>query len=116
MFPRKETVHRGCAGSRRLQTASLPALVESLEKRLLLTVAYGVIDENLAAPIGPVLAGFDTRAYPTDQVMKWLRQNTNLSWVGYYLYPAPSRNNPDNGGASWMGQFPSLSYQQWNVA
>ena len=30
-------------------------------------------------------AGFDSVAYPGDDVMAWLKANTNLSFAGYYL-------------------------------
>ena len=63
-----------------------------------------------------ILAGFDTHTYPTDSVMAWLHQNSNLSWVGYYLYPAPSRNVAGNGGSSWMGHRSTLLTQGWTVA
>ena len=37
-------------------------------------------------------AGFDCLAYPGDDMMEWLKANTNFSFVGFYLAPAPSRS------------------------
>jgi hypothetical protein len=82
----------------------------------LATDNFTIINNDGGTSTGTVLAGFDTRAYPTDQAMAWLRQNSNLAWVGYYLYPAPSRNVASNGGSSWMGHFPTLATQGWTVA
>lgn len=48
-------------------------------------------------------AGFDCDAYPGDAVMQAIIQNTNLSWCGFYLGPAPS-----HGDRSWMGKLQSL--------
>ncbi len=82
----------------------------------LATDNFTIVNNDGGASTGTVLAGFDTRAYPTDQAMAWLRQNSNLAWVGYYLYPAPSRNVASNGGSSWMGHFFTLAAQGWAVA
>jgi len=82
----------------------------------LATDNFSIYNTDVVTPPGTILAGFDTYAYPTDPVMEWLRQNSNLSWVGYYLYPAPSRNVASGGGNSWMGHFPTLSTQGWTVA
>jgi hypothetical protein len=54
-------------------------------------------------------AGFDTETYPGIDMMNWLQANTNLSWCGYYLAPAPNRSP-----TGWPGQFTSLS-PQWGV-
>jgi 3-methyladenine DNA glycosylase Mpg len=69
---------------------------------------------------GPV-AGFDTHSYPGAQIMDWLspkEHNYNFQWTGFYLYPAPSRNQPLNGGDSWMGQgvLADLVNHDWKVA
>jgi hypothetical protein len=48
--------------------------------------------------------------------MEWLIDHTDMRWVGYYLYPAPSRNVASNGGSSWMGNFATLAGQGWRVA
>jgi|SRR5471032_1436912 len=55
-------------------------------------------------------AGFDTKVYPKISMMTWLRSNSNLSWCGYYLAPAP--NHGDN---SWMGSY-GLLRDDWGVA
>ncbi|HZQ47505.1 MAG TPA: glycoside hydrolase domain-containing protein [Verrucomicrobiae bacterium] len=67
------------------------------------------IQNNDSGSSDTVLAGFDCYAYPGDAAMTWLFANSNLRWVGYYLYPAPSRNVAANGGNSWMGQLHSLN-------
>jgi Domain of unknown function (DUF1906) len=43
--------------------------------------------------------------------MDWLKANTNLSWCGYYLAPAPSHTS-----TSWMGRRPTLVGKGWGVA
>lgn len=56
-------------------------------------------------------AGFDSLAYPGDSVMAWLKANTNLSFVGFYLAPAPSRPTSD-----WMTRRATLAAQGWGFA
>jgi hypothetical protein len=56
-------------------------------------------------------AGFDSLAYPGDQVMAWLRQKTNLVFVGFYLAPAPSRAD-----SRWMDRRGVLAGQDWGFA
>ncbi len=56
-------------------------------------------------------AGFDSLSYPGDAVMAWLKANTNLSFVGFYLAPAPSRPT-----SAWMDKFAVLSGQGWGFA
>jgi len=56
-------------------------------------------------------AGFDSLAYPGDNVMAWLKANTNLSFVGFYLAPAPSRPTSD-----WMDCRSVLAGQNWGFA
>jgi hypothetical protein len=53
-------------------------------------------------------AGFDSLSYPGDDMMQWLKANTNFRFVGFYLAPAPSRPNSD-----WMGKYGLLSGQGW---
>jgi autotransporter passenger strand-loop-strand repeat protein len=61
----------------------------------------------------PGVAGFDQSDYPGNAVMAALWQNTNLSWVGYYLYPAPSRSS---NHVQWMGHRATLAAQGWHIA
>jgi hypothetical protein len=56
-------------------------------------------------------AGFDSLDYPGDAVMAWLKANTNFSFVGFYLAPAPSQPS-----TAWMTRFPTLSAQGWGFA
>lgn len=56
-------------------------------------------------------AGFDTDIFPGQLQLDWLKSNTNLSWCGYYLAPAP--NHPDD---SWMGNRQALIEQGWGAA
>lgn len=56
-------------------------------------------------------AGFDSLAYPGDDVMAWLKANTNLSFVGFYLAAAPSRPTSD-----WMDCRSVLAGQNWGFA
>jgi hypothetical protein len=57
-----------------------------------------------------LFVGFDCLAYPGDAQMQWLKQNTNLSWCGYYIAPAPSHSDQ-----SWMGERGSLSNSGWGL-
>jgi len=59
----------------------------------------------------PGFAGFDRSDYPGDQVMKWLKANTNLVWCGYYLGPSPS-----HAGTTWMTRRPALAAAGWGIA
>ncbi|MCF2151904.1 DUF1906 domain-containing protein [Desmonostoc muscorum LEGE 12446] len=56
-------------------------------------------------------AGFDRLQYPGDSVMQWLRDNTNLAWIGFYLAPAPSQ--PYTG---WMLKHDFLKNLGWGFA
>ena len=59
----------------------------------------------------PNFTGFDSLAYPGDGMMQWLKANTNLSFCGFYLAPAPSRPN-----SPWMGKRATLAAQGWGFA
>jgi VCBS repeat-containing protein len=82
--------------------------------------ATSQLDITVQVPllIDTIVAGFDTSQYPGDSTMGWLRQHTNLDWVGYYLYPAPSRNDQKDDPAdnSWMGHRATLEAQGWRLA
>src|SRR3954453_11452693 len=56
-------------------------------------------------------AGVDVSAYPGDKVMKFLKQNTNLVWSGFYLGPAPSHK-----GTDWMTTRNTLVTMGWGLA
>jgi hypothetical protein len=60
---------------------------------------------------GGMHAGFDRLQYPGDDVMTALWQQTNLSWCGLYLAPAPSQ--PYTG---WMTKVATLRAQGWGLA
>ena len=49
-----------------------------------------------------ITSGFDRSVYPGNNYMDWLLANTNLIWVGFFLYPSPSRAAPGKGLDSWM--------------
>jgi len=53
-------------------------------------------------------AGFDTDQFPGLEQLGWLKSNTNFSWCGYYLAPAPSHD--DQG---WMSNRNALLAQGW---
>lgn len=55
-------------------------------------------------------AGFDTDTFPGQAQLAWLKTNTNLTWCGYYLAPAPSRDD-----TSWMGNRHTLIDQGWGL-
>jgi len=54
--------------------------------------------------------GFDTYAYPGDEVMRNWRDNAPYEWVGYYL------NAPCHDGDSWMGKRERLADMGWGMA
>lgn len=55
--------------------------------------------------------GFDTYAYPGDDLMRaWLDQSVPYEWVGYYL-PAPCHS-----GTTWMGKRQRLADMGWGMA
>lgn len=59
----------------------------------------------------PGFAGFDRSDYPGDQVVNWLKANTNLVWCGYYLGPSPS-----HAGTTWMTRRAGLVAAGWGIA
>ena len=55
--------------------------------------------------------GFDTYAYPGDDVMRaWRHRDVPYEWVGYYL-PAPCHK-----GRSWVGKRDRLADMGWGMA
>lgn len=55
--------------------------------------------------------GFDTYAYPGDDVMRaWRHKDVPYEWVGYYL-PAPCHK-----GRSWVGKRDRLADMGWGMA
>ncbi|MGH7677261.1 MAG: glycoside hydrolase domain-containing protein [Gemmatimonadaceae bacterium] len=56
-------------------------------------------------------AGFDTYAYPGDEIMRaWRHPEVPFEWVGYYL-PAPCHD-----GRSWVGKRERLASMGWGIA
>ena len=56
-------------------------------------------------------AGFDSVAYPGDDVMAWLKANTNLSFAGYYL-----QSMVEDKAYNWPGRRATLVAQGWGLA
>ena len=55
--------------------------------------------------------GFDTYAYPGDEVMQaWRHRDVPYEWVGYYL-PAPCHK-----GRTWVGKRERLASMGWGMA
>jgi hypothetical protein len=55
--------------------------------------------------------GFDTYAYPGDEVMNaWRHESVPYEWVGYYL-PAPCHK-----GTTWVGKRERLAAMGWGMA
>ena len=59
----------------------------------------------------PGYAGFDISDYPGAAQMDWLKNNSNLTWCGFYLGSAPSHPS-----ASWMNARADLAKQGWGFA
>jgi len=58
-------------------------------------------------------AGVDRLAYPGNEFMSYLMDQSNLLWTGFYLAPAPSQGN-----TSWMSHLADLHAMGpgWGVA
>ena len=56
-------------------------------------------------------SGIDSANYFGQATLSWLMENTNLSWCGYYLAPAPSHHD-----TSWMGKRSDLINGGWGLA
>ncbi|HMC57354.1 MAG TPA: glycoside hydrolase domain-containing protein [Gemmatimonadaceae bacterium] len=54
--------------------------------------------------------GFDTYAYPGDEVMRDWRSSAPYEWVGYYL------SAPCHDGETWMGKRARLTDMGWGMA
>jgi hypothetical protein len=55
--------------------------------------------------------GFDTYAYPGDEIMRaWRHRDVPFEWVGYYL-PAPCHD-----GRTWVGKRERLADMGWGMA
>jgi len=55
--------------------------------------------------------GFDTYAYPGDEVMQAWKTNAPYEWVGYYLPSAPCHD-----GVTWAGKRQRLADMGWGMA
>lgn len=71
----------------------------------------GLFTENVRAPVMLGFAGIDRSDYPGDTAMRQLFRNSNLTWTGFYLAPAPSHSD-----AGWMNRFAVLSAMGWGIA
>lgn len=57
-------------------------------------------------------AGFDTAQYPGKAAMAKLKAGTNLTWVEYYLWPAPA---VAPAAKTWRGKRAELVAMGWKV-
>lgn len=71
----------------------------------------GLFSTGVRAPVMLGFAGIDRLQYPGDAVMQQLWTDTDLTWTGFYLAPAPSQSN-----TSWMGHFAALRNMGWGIA
>lgn len=70
----------------------------------------GIVTGAKASPPGRHL-GFDTYAYPGDEIMRaWRHEDVPFEWVGYYL-PAPCHS-----GRTWVGKRERLAEMGWGMA
>ena len=56
--------------------------------------------------------GMDVTTYPGDSAMKTIKQNSPLSFTGFYLAPQNSGNHNDTG---WMSTYSTLKSYGWGV-
>lgn len=59
----------------------------------------------------PAYAGFDCYTPPDPAKRAWLKAHTNLTWMGFYLAPAPSHPRTD-----WMLMRQTLVDEGWGLA
>ncbi|MEO5997440.1 MAG: hemopexin repeat-containing protein [Chitinophagaceae bacterium] len=71
----------------------------------------GLFNSGVRAPVMLGFAGMDSLGYPGDAVMQQLWNETNLTWTGFYLAPAPSQ-----GSTAWMTRLDFLRGIGWGVA
>jgi hypothetical protein len=74
----------------------------------------GIVLDVLTAMVADresFFAGFDRLDYPGDSIMQTMFDETNLSWCGFYLAPAPSQGN-----TSWMTKRNFLQQVGWGFA
>jgi hypothetical protein len=55
-----------------------------------------------------IFAGFDCISYPGDSKMKSLKDNTDLSWCGFYLH--------QHAPYDWWPHFETIKQMKWGVA
>jgi hypothetical protein len=60
----------------------------------------------------PLYAGLHRNRYPGDDLMRHLREHSNLHWTGFYLAPAPAHQKD----TSWMDRLPVLREMGWGLA
>ena len=56
--------------------------------------------------------GMDKSGYPGDAAMQTIKQNSPLTFTGFYLGPTTSGNHPDTG---WMTKYATLKNQGWSI-
>lgn len=61
-----------------------------------------------------VYAGIDKDWYPGDQAMRWLYDNTNLFWTGFYL--ASGKGKGWTTETTWWRKYPTLTEMGWGIA
>ena len=104
-----------------IATATLAAVFVPTNRTLLLHTPEAFAAEAVNAPVKLAQAlsledrtgrhlGFDTYAYPGDEVMRAWRSDAPYEWVGYYL-PAPCHE-----GKTWMGKRERLADMGWGMA
>jgi hypothetical protein len=65
-----------------------------------------------APPDGNFFAGMDTHTFPGELAMRSLFINTNVTWTGFYLTPAPSQGH----NLKWMGKAGFLRAMGMGIA
>ncbi|MBN1608844.1 MAG: DUF1906 domain-containing protein [Polyangiaceae bacterium] len=72
----------------------------------------GLFTSGVRAPVMLGFAGIDRAGYPGDAAMTNLWQNTNITWTGFYLTPAPSQGR----NLGWMNRLAFLRGLGWGIA
>ena len=97
------------AGQLTQAPVALAATIASELPNTITDVARGRYGEKASRP-GRHL-GFDTYAYPGDEIMNaWRHADVPFEWVGYYL------SAPCHEGKTWMGKRERLADMGWGMA
>lgn len=87
------------------------SVVEAVARELPETITDAALGPAIKGTRPGKHLGFDTYAYPGDEIMRaWRHRSVPYEWVGYYL-PAPCHS-----GTTWVGKRQRLAEMGWGMA